>query len=386
MTVGPDEIAPVAARQFATGELLAVSRFGAGNINDTYLARFSGCSLVVQRINGRVFPDPRKIAHNMVVVGKCIDAAASGDEFVYPRLLPDRSGQPLWVDAEGSCWRASVFVESAVTFAVVRDPSHAGEVGRVIGRFHRLTAGADAGALHDTLPGYRDCPGHLSRYDSAVAAGTQVGRTRMKAEGVGVMMRFVEARRDRAAVLEDARSSGRCRMRVMHGDPKADNVLIESRSGRGVGLIDFDTVKPGLWAYDFGDACRSVCNAAGEDAPAGGVVFDMARFHAFAGAYLSEILPAMPGSERPFLAPSVWLQTFELGVRFLGDYLAGDIYFRVSDGDRNRRRAMTQFDLCRDIEKRMAQIEEAMGEEAAACACMAGDAVGGRQKRGGRQV
>jgi hypothetical protein len=361
MSAAPDHIAHDAARQFSSGELLGVSRFGSGNINDTYLARFSNRSLVVQRINGKVFPDPRKIAGNMEVVGRCIDAAvAPGEEFVYPRLVLDRAGNTLWVDPEGACWRASDFVGSAATSAVVKDPTHAGEVGRIIGRFHRLTAGVDVSALHDTLPGYRNCPGHLARYDAAVAAGTGMGRTRMGAEGVRDMMQFVAARRGKGDVLEAAGASGRCRTLVMHGDPKADNVLIDSRSGRGVGLVDFDTVKPGLWAYDFGDACRSVCNPAGEDAPAGGAVFDMARFRAFAGAYISEVLPAMPESERLVLGPSVWLQTFELGVRFLADYLAGDVYFRVSDGDRNRRRAMTQFDLCRDIEFRAAEIDEAI--------------------------
>jgi hypothetical protein len=368
MTGNPDGTAREAARQFSDCPLLDIARLGGGNINDTYLARFDGGTeetrIVVQKINGSVFRSPRSIVANMIAVGPHLDRpAARGEEtFAYPRLLPDRSGNMLWTDADGACWRATAFVNGSTTFPVVRDAVHAGEVGRVIGRFHRLTAGLDVGLLHDTLPGFHNCPQYLAGYDATVApGGGGVAPGRAKSEGVPGMMSFVEKRRDRAAGLEEAVAAGRCRRRVMHGDPKADNVLIASRSGRGVGLLDFDTVKPGLWHYDFGDAARSACNPVGEDAPACGVFFDMARFVGLASTYLEQTGDMMPDSERALLGKAVWLLTFELGVRFLADYLACDVYFKVADSDRNRRRALVQFRLCADIEGRQAEIEDTIG-------------------------
>lgn len=370
MTANHDDRAREAAGRFCDAPLLEIARFGSGNINRTYLARFGNGTesdlLVIQRINGAIFPNPHLIVANTLKVGACLDQEASraGVRFVFPRLIPDRSGNMLWTDSDGTCWRATGYAAGTATHHVVRDGTQAAEVGRIIGLFHRLTVGLDVSMLHDTLPGYHDTPRYLAQYDALISSsGKGPFAARMKAAGVQEMISEVEAGRGDVALIKTAADHGACRLRVMHGDPKSDNVLIETRTGAGVGLIDFDTLKPGLWNYDFGDAARSVANTAGEDAPQEMVHFDMELFIPFARAYIKETGSLMTDTEKALLGESIRLLSYELGLRFLSDYLAGDVYFRVDDPDRNRRRAMVQFKLCAEIRKMKSQIEDLITKE-----------------------
>jgi hypothetical protein len=340
------------------GTVRSVVPMGTGRINDTYLVRYEiggvDRGLVLQRINPAVFPHPEWIIENMQALQRHIEKRKGGDvEFTFPNLAVWRGGACHWKDGNGGVWRATDWIGDCETRPRAQGPDDAAEVGAVLGRFHALTGDMDASQLRDTLPGYHNCPAYLGMLDNTIGRGASGDcGDRFQAEGVASMIGFVDARRRIVGILEGERESGRLRERVTHGDPKVDNVLLHRGSGKGVGLVDFDTLKPGLLPCDFGDAARSVCNTSGEDAAPERVRFDMDCFHAFATRYLAEAAGVLSSGETHVLFDSVRVVTLELGIRFLQDYLAGNRYFRMSDPESGRRCAMAQFALCAEIERK----------------------------------
>ena len=153
------------------------------------------------------------------------------------------------------------------------------------------------------------------------------------------------------AVLEDAVDAGVLRPRPIHGDPKVNNVLLDRASGRAIALVDLDTVKPGLVHYDIGDCLRSGCNRLGEETDdLDQVGFDLEFCEAILTGYADAARQVLSDADLDYLYDAIRLISFELGLRFLSDYLAGDVYFRITHPQQNLQRARVQFRLTADIE------------------------------------
>ena len=262
----PDRIARQFARQ---GQVLEVLPYGSGNVNDTFLVTLATPEeprFILQRLNTAVFRRPELVMGNFRIVTEHVQQRlerqplGSGRRFELPRVLLARDGRDLVVDAAGNFWRALSFIEGAETFDIIKDEDHGREVGQALGLFHHLLADLPAERLADTLPGFHVTPGYLRHYDE-VLAKQGAGRSPEVAYGLG----FVERCRTWAAVLEEAQAQGKLSRRPIHGDPKVNNVMLDTATGQAVGLIDLDTVKPGLVHYDIGDCLRSGCNPQGEE-------------------------------------------------------------------------------------------------------------------------
>jgi Ser/Thr protein kinase RdoA (MazF antagonist) len=167
----------------------------------------------------------------------------------------------------------------------------------------------------------------------------------------------VSTRRDWAHVLENAREQGKLHLRPVHGDPKVDNVMIEKSTGNAISLVDLDTVKPGLIHYDIGDCMRSACNPLGEETEKWEAVrFDPEIGAAILQGYLAQARNFLRPADYEYLFDSIRLLTFELGLRFFTDYLAGNVYFKVKHPKHNLQRALVQFKLTESIEVHEAHI------------------------------
>jgi Ser/Thr protein kinase RdoA (MazF antagonist) len=165
------------------------------------------------------------------------------------------------------------------------------------------------------------------------------------------MVAFVEQRRSLVPLFQNALARGELQMRIMHGDPKINNIMIDDYTGKGTAIIDLDTVSPGLFHFDFGDAIRSICNPAGEEEPdLTKVVFSLELCKVFSKGYMKHAAEFLTEAERNYLFDSIRLITFELGLRFYEDYLAGSIYFKTQYPEQNLNRARVQFRLCESIE------------------------------------
>jgi hypothetical protein len=364
--VDPQTLETVAAQfQPATGAgALHVEPYGSGNINDTFLVRIDADAerrFILQRINQKVFPYPRKIMENLRTITEHIDARigpgtgspVSSRRWELPAVVSTRAGQDYVIDDQDGFWRALTFITGARTLPKVRDAQHAGEAGYALGTFQRSISDLDVARLHDTLPGFHIMPQYLRHYDEVLethGADLSVPEIRYGVD-------FVAQRRDWGTVLQDASAAGRLLERPIHGDPKIDNIMIDDLSGEAVGIIDLDTVKPGLVQYDIGDCLRSSCNPLGEDThDLEQVRFELDLCEVILKGYLPEVREFYSDADYAYLFDSVRVLAFEMGLRFFMDHLEGDVYFKIRYPGHNLMRALVQFHLMEDIEAQEAQV------------------------------
>lgn len=361
------------AQQFDIhGRLATLRPCTSGNVNDTYIAvfrtHFSEERIILQRVNQHVFHRPDWIMENMkILTHHCHEQLLrESDEadriWQLPRIIPCRNGQDFLQDENGDHWRALTLIASATSFDTAQSEEHAFEAGCVLGQFHRLISGIDPERLHDTLPGYHNTPEYLAKYDQTVTTEKAQIISR-GSEQVRSLHKFIEARRTFMPVLQDALRNGELTLRLIHGDPKVSNFMIDDDTGKGTAIIDLDTVKPGLIHYDFGDALRSLCNRKGEETTElSDVVFDLDFCDAFIRGYITQAKSFLTANDRKYLYDSIRLITLELGLRFFQDHLAGNVYFKVRVPEQNLNRAAVQFRLCESIEIRKRQILQILSE------------------------
>tara|TARA_R110002096_G_scaffold215310_11_gene403145 strand:- start:1698 stop:2804 length:1107 start_codon:yes stop_codon:yes gene_type:complete len=361
------------AKQFEMeGQLVTVEALHSGNVNDTYRAifrtTFDEQQFILQKINQAVFPSPENVMANISAItrhahGKIRSEADSADRiWQLPKVIPASGGRDFVRDDKGDVWRGLSLIASAKSYERVHSVEHAVEAGQVLGHFQRLIADFPVNELEDTLPGFHITPGYLKQFDRVLA--TEEGQLRAEASSEARrLVKFVQERRDFAPVLEDACQKGELQLRPIHGDPKISNIMIDDFSGKGTAIVDLDTVKPGLIHYDFGDAVRSACNPGGEETTDLDEVFlDLDLFGALVRGYLREAGPFLTEADRKYLFDSIRLITFELGLRFYTDYLAGDVYFKVKHDQQNLDRARVQMRLCESIEARESKLRRALDE------------------------
>ncbi|MFN9629106.1 MAG: phosphotransferase enzyme family protein [Cyanobacteriota bacterium] len=368
-------LAAIAAAFAGSSAVVGVRPLGNGNINTTYLVeRAEAEPFVLQRINRAVFPQPRLVMANLVVVGRHVEerlereraalqaavrvegGSGSGERrWVFPGVLRAANGDP-WLEEGEDFWRAIAFVPHTIALDVLETPDQAREVGHGLGRFHALLHDLPSHQLADTLEGFHITPGYLAAYQALRQAGPsprEGGDSEREAWAHG----FVARREQLAHVLERAKAAGELPLRPIHGDPKVNNVLLDASSGQAVALVDLDTVKPGLVHYDIGDALRSACNPLGEDAPTPEeVVFDLERCAALLEGYGAAAGPILTPADHHYLFDAIRLISFELGLRFFSDHLAGDVYFHTRRPGHNLDRALVQFQLTASIEAQEGEI------------------------------
>jgi Ser/Thr protein kinase RdoA (MazF antagonist) len=325
-------------------------RQGGGHIHDTYGVAAAGQTLyILQRLNDKVFPDPRLVAENVYLVTSHLDRHCSRFGKVAPRLITTGNGKSYHCDDQGGVWRMLSYVDDCHSFDHISDPEYGYQAGMLLGRFHQAMGGFDVGLLGTALPGFHDLPAYLHEYQLQAAAFRATVPDRLR-----VCMEEIEARIDQA--LEYGRGGAGLKGRMIHGDPKCANMLFRTDDGTAAALIDLDTVSPGPVAVDLGDCLRSFCNSAGEGGEeAVAVVFDEEMAERLLNGYADSGI-VLAEAETRSICPALRFITYELGLRFVTDYLAGNRYFRISHPEDNLIRASVQFSLLRAIETRHHQL------------------------------
>jgi len=312
-----------------------VSRYGSGHINETYkVETASGARYVLQRVNTSIF-DERLLKANVLRVTEHLRA---------------KGVKSLEVVAYESPWRVYRFLEGYASRDVVSEPRQAYDVGRAFAKFQNDLADFPPPRLEEVIPKFHDTPDRLGLLDEAAARDAK-GRL----ASVAAEMAYVDSWRGRAGRIVDLMARGDIPERVTHNDTKINNVLV-APDGEAV-VIDLDTTMPGSALFDFGDMVRTSTAAAAEDEADLSKVFAKREyFEALARGYL-EGAKFLNEAERANLVFSGGLLTFEVGIRFLADYLNGDTYFRVAYPEHNLVRARNQFAMARSLESQAADFE-----------------------------
>lgn len=336
--------------------------YGNGHINDTVVAEKCGKSYILQRINTDIFKNPDEMMRNILRVTahlrKKIEAAGGDPDRETLRVIKTNDGKAYYKAKDGSCYRMYAMVEESITLETVTDPAQFYEAAKAFGRFQNMLADFLAEELHETIARFHDTPSRVEALRDAVKKDV-CGRLKNCESEVAYAF---EQEKEAGIVCEEMKK-GTVPFRVIHNDTKLNNVLFDKKTGKGMCVIDLDTVMPGSLLYDFGDALRFGANTSVEgETDLDKVTFDLTLFEAFTKGFLSELKDSVTEKEKELLPFSVKLMTYECGIRFLTDYLSGDTYFKIKHETHNLDRARNQFKLCRDIDAKRAEMERIVNE------------------------
>ncbi len=330
-----------------------IAPYGGGHINDTFLVTCTdGEEYVLQHINSYVFKHPDEIMENIMgvteFIAKKLTAEGKDPSRSTLTIVATTDGKSYYVDSVGEFWRVTKNISNTTAFDYAESPEMFKTSGAAFGEFQSMLADYPAETLHETIPHFHDTPDRFRQLEDAIRENKS-GRL----ENVAAEIEFAKARREDCAILMNLLNEGKLPLKVTHNDTKMSNVLIDNETGDAVCVIDLDTVMPGLTAFDYGDSIRAGATTAAEDeVDLSKVHFDLDLFKAYTEGFLGAAGEALTETEIKTLPVGAKLMTLEVGMRFLADYLNGDVYFKTKYPQHNLDRARNQFHLVKEMEKK----------------------------------
>ncbi len=340
------------------GEIKEVIPFGNGHINTTFKVFAENASYLLQKINIYVFKDPQGIMENIKGVTEHIRRknAEMGRDIsrCTIQIVITDDGRLYFEDSEKNAWRIYEFTENTVSLDAVRSAEDFRRSAEAFGIFQCLLSDYPASTLCEPIKDFHNTP---VRYENFLKA-LDVNKSG-RADNALPEIEFVKQRESFTQVLENAHKNGALPLRVTHNDTKLNNILFDADSGEAICIVDLDTVSPGYSVTDFGDAIRFGANTASEDEKNVSLVsLDLDLFRAYAEGFIKGCDGRLGKEEIKLLPEGAMMMTLECGMRFLTDYLDGDVYFHTDYAEHNLVRCRTQFALFADMERKKAQMDE----------------------------
>jgi len=348
-------IAAIGEKFAIAGEFLTGEEIVSGHINTTYRATYrladgSRRRYILQRINDHVFKDPLAVMRNVERVTRHINDKVLrvkkdlGGQTL--QLYPARDGEFWSHGPAGGIWRCYNCIEGCVTYDVVENTRQAYQAARAFGAFQDLVSDLPAAEIHETIPDFHDTRKRFARLLEAATADPCGRLASVRGE-----FDFIAEREAMVGRLLALHEEGEIPLRITHNDTKINNVMIDVATDEAVCVIDLDTVMPGLSLYDFGDLVRSATTPAAEDeTDLLRVTMRLPVFEALTEGFLSTAGGFLNDVEIEHLVFAGQLLTLEVGIRFLTDYLEGDVYFKTHRPDHNLDRCRTQLALLTSME------------------------------------
>ena len=322
------------------GEFVSAEPYGNGHINKTFLLSTKETVYILQTINTYAFPDVDMLMNNIHLV--TTHMAKKGDEVL--EIVPTKDGKLYYKDGD-LYYRIYVFVKNSICHEKIDNVEQIEKAAMAFGNLHKRLADLDASQLGEVIPNFHN---KSKRYNDFLEAKNAdiLGRLKNCKNEAKMIMNFA----NEYSKIIDGMNDGTIHKTVTHNDPKINNVLFDAETEEVRCVIDLDTVMPGSVLFDFGDALRSLFTGDNEDSEDLELlkVDDEIYTHYLKG-YLKEMKGTLTPREIELLPFSAFLLTIECGMRFLEDYLKGDVYFHTAYETHNLVRARTQITLAADI-------------------------------------
>ena len=345
-----------------------VKPFGEGHINETYAVYMQNEKgvdeplYVLQRVNTHVFKNPAEVMENIFGVTEYLRGVIRQEGGNLDRetlsYIKTKSGDTYFEDDEGQPWRCLNYISNSVCYQIVERPEQFYQSARSFGHFLKQLGDYPAESLYETIPQFHDTEKRFRDFETVLKKDVK-NRARICQPEI----EFALTRQDDCGVLMNQYKEGILPLRVTHNDTKLNNILFDADDGRGLCIIDLDTIMPGLAANDFGDSIRFGASTAEEDEQdLEKVHFDMHLYELYVKGYLEMAQEVLTAAEIESLPWGARLMTLECGMRFLTDFLQGDVYFKTAYPEHNLVRARTQFKLVKEMEEQFEQMCEVVNK------------------------
>lgn len=340
-----------------------VKPFGEGHINETYAVymptdKGEEFAYILQRVNNNVFKDPAGVMENIFGVTEYLRNVVREEGGDPDRetlsCIKTKNGCTYFEDSEGQPWRSYHYIQNSVCYQLVENPEQFYQSGASFGHFLKQLGSYPAASLKETIPNFHNTVNRFENFQIALKRDIKNRAVTCKPE-----IQFVLERKEDCKVLVEQQENGTLPIRVTHNDTKLNNILFDADTGKGLCIIDLDTIMPGLAANDFGDSIRFGAATAEEDEKdLSKMHFDISLYELYTKGYLEETRDVLTPEEAVSLAWGARLMTLECGMRFLTDYLQGDTYFKTAYPEHNLVRARTQFRLVDEMEQQFDKMIE----------------------------
>lgn len=344
------------------GTLIFYESFGAGHINDTYALTYKINDndterYILQKLNKNVFPDIDILMENMVNVTEFIQKKLlDRNEDVKNKcinIIKTKDNRNYYIDEFEDNWRMTRLIENTKALDVVVDTDLFEKTGKAFGEFINILDDYPANTLNEVIADFHNTVARYIQLEKAIKCDTSNRRANCQD-----LIDFAIEHRHLCSIIINKLIKGEIPIRVTHNDTKINNILISRDTNEAVCVIDLDTIMPGSLLYDFGDSIRSGCNTALEDETNLQLVdFDIAMFEAYVKGFLEGLGTCITKEEKKLLAISAVIITYECGMRFLADYLNGNVYFKITYPEHNLVRCRTQFKLVQIMLSRLEEMQ-----------------------------
>lgn len=356
------EILQIAERFATEGTLESVSGHGNGHINDTYLVTCRTDAgyrkYILQRINHDIFKKPWEVMENVVKVTEFLQDRLrenGGDpDRETMHVVPAKDGTSYQKTEDGTYWRMYWFIEGATSYDAVKEPKDFYESALAFGHFQKMLADYPAGELFETIPNFHNTADRFANFKKALEKDAVHRAAEVQEE-----IQFVLDREKDCHVICDMLSAGEIPLRVTHNDTKLNNIMIDNETGKGICIIDLDTVMPGSALYDFGDAIRfGACTGEEDEKDLSKISCDLELFDLYTKGFIEGCEGSLTETEIRMLPMGAKVITLEQGIRFLTDYLEGDCYYKTHYPGQNLDRTRTQLRMVKDMEEKWEKMQK----------------------------
>ena len=338
------------------GKIVDCGNHGDGYINDTYAVTCekedgSKIRYILQRINHDIFKDPEGLMENFCLVCDYLKRIVSENGGDPNRetltVIPTKDGKKL-VCADGNYYRMLLFIEDTVCHEVSQGAEDFYKCAKAFGNFQYMLKDFPAEKLTETIPNFHNTPKRFETFLKAVEENKS-GRAHLVQDEIN----FILERKAVTDSLIDLLNAGEIPLKVTHNDTKLSNILMDAKTDESLCVIDLDTIMPGLAAYDFGDSIRAgACYSAEDEKDLSKVYVVLELFEAYVKGFIEGCKDGLSKKEIETLPLGAKVITLEQGIRFLTDYLDGDLYYKTQYAEHNLDRTRTQLKLVADMESK----------------------------------
>lgn len=381
-----EELLKQVEETFLIRKINGVKPISTGNINSTYRVEGDGANYILQKINKTVFTKPDEVMQNIRRVSRFLEKKVLNEggnpdkEVLHP--IDTLDGKRYMLDQDGEFWRMYDWVEGAKTYDTIDSADTFEKVGKAFGKFQKRLADFPAEDLHEAIPNFHNTPKRFKDFQLAVLADKSGRLQAIKGQRenpLKLAIDYIRSCEDEINIFEVKKIAGELPIRVTHNDTKINNVMIDNETGEAICVIDLDTVGPDISLVDFGDAIRSGGNPKGEEPEnVTDSYIDLELFKAYTKGYLGETLVitedgkvnenpevGLTKNEIDLLYKAPRMIALEQSMRFTGDYLNGDTYFKLKPGqpsDFNLHRGLVQLNLANDMKEKEEEMKKIVNE------------------------